>query len=789
MAGGLTMITWPDFQNTVLHVLRLDIASAANPEQHQAISADPSTSLFIVAGPGSGKTSAIVLRILKLIFVDDINPATILATTFTRKAAAELRSRVLGWGDELRQAFLAMPGYQEVSAELRDLDFNVTLTGTIDSMAEQLLTDYRQPGVAAPMVLEAFVANALMLRVGLFSSGRHNSSRLRNYVARLMGAGVSPHLTTSGISTTVREIRDRVVQDVVDVFHYEAAAVDPGVPVVCDAIDDYERELEARGLFDFPRLGAEFLAALEDGLFAPFLTNLRYLVVDEYQDTNLLQERTYLELSAAALGSRGSISVVGDDDQSLYRFRGATVDLFRHFPNRFPTAHARTIHLAQNYRSTREVVRFVNDFVQLDCAYQAARVAMKPPIRAARSQPYMSYPVLGMFRDTIATLAVDLACFIYEVVHGPGFTVNDQGTPLSIQLNPESGSSADIAFLASSPLEFRLDGTTPRLPHLLRTELAHQNPPIPVFNPRGRSLERVPAISTLCGLILECIDPAATVQTAIPRLPRAIIATLRRWRSDARSFLDSDPRPHRPYGLPNFVAAWATRTSLRRRIQRRENVPLNDLVYKLLTWLPDMQDDPEHLVYLEGITRTISQSALFGSFGAEIIFENGVYPLSPLAQASVREAIWNIFTPLATGAIEINEDLLETLPRDRISIMSIHQAKGLEFPLVVVDAGSDFSREHPRQAFKRFPSDPGKACNLEDALRPYSPLGPPTRLGIDRAFDDLVRQYFVAYSRPQDVLLLVGLNAVRNRVRNIATGWDRAGTWHWGPELPNLVHV
>src|SRR5437867_3412721 len=101
------MITWSEYESTVLRVLGRDIRHSANAPQHDAISATSSQCFFIVAGPGSGKTTVIALRVLKLIFVDDIEPVAILATTFTRKAAAELRSRILGWGDTLRRAWLA----------------------------------------------------------------------------------------------------------------------------------------------------------------------------------------------------------------------------------------------------------------------------------------------------------------------------------------------------------------------------------------------------------------------------------------------------------------------------------------------------------------------------------------------------------------------------------------------------------------------------------------------------------------------------------------------------------
>ena len=94
------MISYDEFEDIVVNILKRDISS--NKNQQDAILSESDKSLFIVAGPGSGKTTVMVLKILKYIFVDDINPNEILATTFTRKAAEELYSRILGWGDEIK---------------------------------------------------------------------------------------------------------------------------------------------------------------------------------------------------------------------------------------------------------------------------------------------------------------------------------------------------------------------------------------------------------------------------------------------------------------------------------------------------------------------------------------------------------------------------------------------------------------------------------------------------------------------------------------------------------------
>lgn len=150
------MIQWNDFETAVINQLYRDISSIHDPNQHNSIIAPATESLFIAAGPGSGKTTVIALRVLKLIFIDDVNPSSILLTTFTRKAAAQLRSSVLGWGDILRQFFMSLPSYAVFTHRLQQINFNNIVTGTLDSIAEDILSDpsSRLPGMPAPTVYE-----------------------------------------------------------------------------------------------------------------------------------------------------------------------------------------------------------------------------------------------------------------------------------------------------------------------------------------------------------------------------------------------------------------------------------------------------------------------------------------------------------------------------------------------------------------------------------------------------------------------------------------------------------
>jgi DNA helicase-2/ATP-dependent DNA helicase PcrA len=132
--------------------------------------------------------------------------------------------------------------------------------------------------------------------------------------------------------------------------------------------------------------------------------------------------------------------------------------------------------------------------------------------------------------------------------------------------------------------------------------------------------------------------------------------------------------------------------------------------------------------------------------------------------------------------VSIDESLLYTLPENRLNIMSIHQSKGLEFPLVIVDVGSRFKKDQASTSPLRFPKKEPKNINLEDKIRSYSTIGQSERKVTDRNFDDLTRLYFVAFSRAEDVLLLIGLypnidgymsKTTHKTIPNVALGWNR----------------
>src|SRR5690606_8178036 len=134
---------------------------------------------------------------------------------------------------------------------------------------------------------------------------------------------------------------------------------------------------------------------------------------------------------------------------------------------------------------------------------------------------------------------------------------------------------------------------------------------------------------------------------------------------EALSFMSTNPAPG---GLSGFVDAWAARAS-QSAAAWPDDWPLLELVFKLITWLPAFQTDPEHQVWLEAVSRAAAQSRLFSPYGGSILNQ------APHDVYSRQSVIRDILRPIAEGLVEVDEDLVTEVPRGHMSIMTIHQSK------------------------------------------------------------------------------------------------------------------
>ena len=754
-----------------LHLGR-NLRDNANKAQRDAATHATDSILQIVAGPGSGKTTVLVLRALRHVLVEDILPEHIIITTFTRKAAQELRTRWLDWGTSLLNA---LAKHQSVE----HIDINRCRIDTLDSTVHDVLTEFRPAGAIAPVLADT-AASILILKREVFQSMYWpNKQIVDKLLAHYTFDGKSPGNQREALGTTKRLI-ERLVQDQVNTSTYAQSG--SAERIVVDMLDAYRQVCVDTNVFDFATLEEHFLERLVNDQLDEWTGDLRVLLIDEYQDTNPLQEAIYFALVNS---SSAITTIVGDDDQAMYRFRGGSVELFTDFPDRCRQATGQNttrVDMVRNFRSQPEIIDFFNRHISSDPDFQTARINPPKPL-VAPVNPSVNVPVLGMFRPDEITLANDLSGFLQSLAGRNRISV---GNNQEIHLAQNGGAIGDVVFLSHSVGEatYNRYGQTedPRFPGLLRTRLEGLG--LKVFNPRGHSLRTIPDVQRLLGLVLLSIDPDADLIDRV-RPTREAGNFLHQWRNIARMFVNQDPAPNDGQGLLGFIREWQRAASGTVVKEIPADWPALELIYKLISWIPGFQSEPEHQVWLEAVTRIFASATMASPYNMQLLQNVQGKSQGPHVGRSRESLVRDALISVAENEIDVDEDIMPSVPRDRLQFMTIHQSKGLEFPLVIVNVGSRFKTNHWRQSFLRFPRDISNVVQAEEDVEPF--LETPIRGhrgGLDRTFDDLVRLYYVAFSRPQSVLMLVGNEAglrygPRGAIQNVALGWHRDGSWSW----------
>ncbi|MBT8131801.1 MAG: UvrD-helicase domain-containing protein, partial [Gammaproteobacteria bacterium] len=273
-----------------------------NDAQREAVTA-PAVPLLVLAGAGSGKTRVLTHRIAWLVGVEGVSHHSILAVTFTNKAAAEMRGRI--------EALLEHP-----SAGM--------WVGTFHGLAHRLLRRHWQEA-GLPQSFQILDAD--------------DQLRVLRRIIKDMDLD-----ETRWVAKDVRSFINRNKDEGLRAADLDAED-DPTRRQMVHIYDVYQRRCDAAGLVDFAEL---LLRAYElwrdnDELLAHYRNRFRNVLVDEFQDTNTIQYR-WLRL----LASKGGVPfVVGDDDQSIYRWRGAKIEHLHRFQKDFPDTSL--VRLEQNY--------------------------------------------------------------------------------------------------------------------------------------------------------------------------------------------------------------------------------------------------------------------------------------------------------------------------------------------------------------------------------------------------------------------------------------------------------
>jgi DNA helicase II / ATP-dependent DNA helicase PcrA len=313
-------------------VLALTIAGALLREYpamntaQRAIVAHADGPLLVIAGPGSGKTYSLVLRAINLLLREKAQPNELLLCTFTEKAAFELRDRIAAAAQRV--------GYTGDLSTLR--------VGTIHSICNKILLEHRHH---TPVGIGYQTLDELTELLFLFEQ-----------FDAITGPGAAPPYFGRWQSkwATIESIRNYFNKITEELVKPEALirSSTPFLRELGRAYGAYRAALFANNRVDFAHQQKLVFDLLQDPAIRTTITNrIRYVLVDEYQDTNYVQEQVLGMLASAA----GNLCVVGDEDQSLYRFRGATVRNILEFPDRFPGC--KTIKLTTNYRSHAKIVQ------------------------------------------------------------------------------------------------------------------------------------------------------------------------------------------------------------------------------------------------------------------------------------------------------------------------------------------------------------------------------------------------------------------------------------------------
>ncbi len=288
-----------------------------NKDQQEAVQYN-SGHLLVLAGAGSGKTRVLTAKIVRILDAGIAKPWQILAMTFTNKAAGEMRERICNQlnADNMR---LRMGTFHGVCAwilrrEARNLGFSENFS-------------------------------------------IYDGDDQKTLIRRILKTAELPMKVTPG---AVKGYISNSKNDLITVEEALSSASTPYQESLAMVYRDYNKELQKCGAFDFDDLLTQVLLAMRQNSDTGkhYKNMFTRILVDEYQDTNRVQNEILKELT----GENTVVTVVGDDDQSIYGWRGARVENILQFPQEYP--NAKTIRLETNYRSTGNILHAASSLVK-----------------------------------------------------------------------------------------------------------------------------------------------------------------------------------------------------------------------------------------------------------------------------------------------------------------------------------------------------------------------------------------------------------------------------------------
>jgi len=396
--------------------------------------------LLLTAGPGSGKTRVLLWHTVHLIVYEDIKPEEIFLSTFTEKAALQLKEGLIG--------LLGMVTNETgIPYDTSKMDI-----GTVHSICRKIITDRRftQSGERHfnPVVKDELDQYFLLYRQlwgNFLELSEYDEEQTQRKINNFFYGSdfYSKHLAVQNCISLFNRFSEEMIKP---------DDVDPDDTIRDELVKMYDFYLSYLNagngirIVDYSLLqqyAHDIIRACKNSN-----TVFKHIIIDEYQDTNSIQEKIFFELA----GGYQNICVVGDDDQALYRFRGATVENLVEFPNRclqYLKTKPRRIDLNYNFRSTHDIVSFYSAFID--------KIDWKKPDK--------KYGCQGLWLLPFPTNSPQQRC----LAPISSFPNSNLGRSISIQVALGSSIPNSYQLPAPSPLEPKTNHHLPhhhKLPHL-----------------------------------------------------------------------------------------------------------------------------------------------------------------------------------------------------------------------------------------------------------------------------------------------------------------------------------
>lgn len=653
--------------------------NSANAAQLEAIKSTAGP-LLIIAGPGTGKTYTLINRALNLIVNEGVNPSKILFATFTEKAAHELVTRLSN------------------ALEDNKIDFNPNdiYLGTFHSICLKILKEH----IAFTNLKKNFSLKDQFDQQYFIYQNFNEFSSIEGFNEVIGTASFWDKCET------IMKFINRLEEELIDPDSL-ISSNDTTHQFFGRLMKKYQELRVAHNFLDFSSIQTEIYRMLltYPEIAEEIQNSIDYVMIDEYQDTNHIQEKlTFL------FGKRtNNICVVGDDDQAIYRFRGATVRNILEFPSHF--ANCKRVALTNNYRSDSSIVDFYNDWMDrtsgraFEFNWDKYRYPKKiVPAKARQSGEAAVIQCLTKEED-----------FIDEKVLEEIKKLLDSKKIHNLN---------QIAFLFRSVKS----EAAKRLASYLEKN------GIPVYSPRSNMFFERHEVMLFIGAMLY-VFPQYLALLQKGEANKNITPYYLKCLQVAKEELSKEENKETMQWMKFRIKDHLT-------LKDNFNYAFSGLAYQFLEHPPfnslldvDLQNGVHD-------TRTTRNVGLYIKLLIKFEYLNGVSVLTKANLEKYSKRLFDQFIRfLMDGGITEYEDESEYAPSGCVSFLTIHQSKGLEFPIVFVGSQSSV----PRNQYN---------VSLEEIIDKFSGRGSFEELDMMKMYD-FWRLFYVAFSRAQSLLVMV----------------------------------